>query len=48
MDSWESVEGTLFDGMIRQFGALAERANDMMIRQVYSEVENDLKPWLTM
>ena len=42
-----SAEGTLFDGMVRQFGALATRANDMMARQVYSEVESDLKPWLT-
>jgi hypothetical protein len=46
-DSWDSAEGTLLDEMIRQFGTLAERANDMMTRQVYSEVESELKSWLT-
>lgn len=46
-DSWSSAEGTLFDEMVRQYGALATRAEDMIVRQVHSEVEGDLKEWLT-
>lgn len=46
-DSRSSAEGTLFDEMIRQFDALSARSSDMMVRQIYSEVESDLKPWLT-
>lgn len=45
-ESWSAAEGTLFDEMVRQYGALATRAEDMMVRQVRSEVEGDLKEWL--
>ncbi|KAF8322455.1 hypothetical protein DL93DRAFT_2223365 [Clavulina sp. PMI_390] len=45
--SWESAEGTIFDEMIRQYAVLAARAEDMSVRQVYTEVETDLKGWIS-
>ncbi|TDL28873.1 hypothetical protein BD410DRAFT_712399 [Rickenella mellea] len=36
-------EGTLFDELIAQYGALASRAEGMLVRQVCGEVEAELK-----
>lgn len=46
-ESWDSADGTIFDEMIRQYGALAGRADEMMVRQAYMEVESQLKTWIT-
>lgn len=45
--SWSSAQGTLFDELIKQYSVLVERADEMMVRQIYSEVETDLKTWIT-
>lgn len=39
----DQVEGTLFDELIGQYTAVANRAEDMIIRHISSEVEVELK-----
>ena len=36
-------EGTIFDELIAQYNSLAERAENMLIKQICGEVEADLK-----
>lgn len=39
-------EGTIFDELVKQYNALAERAETMLIKQICGEVESDLKAHL--
>jgi hypothetical protein len=42
-----SEEGSVFDVVIERYTALCQRAEDMLVRLVTVEVENDLKQHLT-
>ncbi|KLO20039.1 hypothetical protein SCHPADRAFT_863786 [Schizopora paradoxa] len=39
-------EGTIFDELVKQYNALAERAETMLVKQICGEVESDLKAHL--
>lgn len=39
----ESLTGSIFDKLIEDYGALAERAEDMVLQHVCGEIEMDLR-----
>lgn len=43
----EDDSGSVFDALIGKYAALLERAEEMLVRHIAVEVENDLKQHLT-
>ncbi|KDQ54870.1 hypothetical protein JAAARDRAFT_160141 [Jaapia argillacea MUCL 33604] len=45
----EGVEGTLLDVLVEEYRKLGERAEEMIVQQVYGEVESALRPhWVAL